>query len=62
MQHPARQLEPHHPTVRAMIKSPNTEPMSGTVRYGKQLMRATRYATNHDWCFRGDNTKYKAKK
>ena len=23
---------------------------------------ATRYASNHDWCYRGDNTKYKAKK
>ena len=22
---------------------------------------ATRYASNHDWCFRGDNTKYKSK-
>lgn len=23
---------------------------------------ATRYATNHNWCRRGDNTKYKEKK
>lgn len=23
---------------------------------------ATRWATNHDWCYRGDNTKYRDKK
>lgn len=23
---------------------------------------ATRYASNHDWCWRGDNTKSKARK
>ena len=25
-------------------------------------MTATRYGSNHDWCYRGDNTKYKDKK
>ena len=23
---------------------------------------ATRFSVNHDWCYRGDNTKYKTKK
>jgi hypothetical protein len=38
------------------------EPMSGHLRYGKQIMRATRWASNRDWCWRGDNTKYRNKK
>lgn len=38
----------------------NTEAM---VRGEKSYNRhATRWAVNHNWCFRGDNTKYKEKK
>ena len=44
-----------------MTGSAYLEPMSGHVRYGKQ-QTSTRWATNHNWCYRGDNTKYKAKK
>jgi hypothetical protein len=45
-----------------MVSSQPREPISGHLRYGKIQFRATRYATNPNWCFRGDNTKYKAKK
>jgi len=31
-------------------------------RRHKDGLSATRWATNHDWNFRGDNTKYKTKK
>jgi hypothetical protein len=26
------------------------------------IFRATRWCTNHNWCRRGDNTKYRSKK
>ncbi len=45
-----------------MTSNPPHEPMSGHLRYGKKIMRATRYSTNHNWCYRGDNTKYRSKK
>lgn len=45
-----------------MIRSAVQEPMSGHLRYGKIIFRATRYSTNPNWCWRGDNTKPKAKK
>lgn len=40
-----------------MIKSPNLERIKPP-----DAASATRMATNHNWCFRGDNTKYKVKK
>lgn len=40
-----------------MIKSPNCERIKPP-----SAASATRMATNHDWCFRDDNTKYKGKK
>lgn len=44
-----------------MIGKPAMEPMSGHLRYGKLIYRATRFS-NPNWCWRGDNTKPKAKK
>lgn len=35
------------------------QPMSG---WKQEEKTATRWAVNHDWCYRGDNTKYKSKK
>jgi hypothetical protein len=52
----ANQVDPWYLYV--MQSSANTEPMTANV----QQFTATRWATNHDWCRRGDNTKYKAKK
>ena len=37
------------------------EPMRSALRRG-DVPRATRWASNHDWCYRGDNTKYRDKK
>ena len=37
--------------------SPNAEPIKPPA-----TPSATRWATNHNWCFRGDNTKYRSKK
>jgi len=37
------------------------EPIRVALRRGDDP-RATRWASNHDWCYRGDNTKYKTKK
>lgn len=33
-----------------------------TYRQHKDGFTATRWASNHNWCYRGDNTKYKEKK
>lgn len=41
-----------------MQSSDNVEKMAPP----KDGATATRWATNHDWCYRGDNTKYKTKK
>ena len=41
-----------------MISGPNCERMRPKDGIGS----ATRWSTNHNWCFRGDNTKYKEKK
>ena len=43
-----------------MIKSPNTEPMVAGERHHNRT--ATRFACNHDWNRRGDNTKSKEQK
>ena len=43
-----------------MTGNQGQEPMS-PARRGVQCT-ATRWATNHNWCRRGDNTKYKEKK
>ena len=37
------------------------EPMRSAERHAEGFT-ATRWATNHDWCYRGDNTKYRNKK
>lgn len=38
----------------------NTAPMLS--KETRMNRKATRFAVNHDWCYRGDNTKPKAKK
>lgn len=44
-----------------MQSNPNTEPMKPRGA-GDIHLNATRFATNHNWCYRGDNTKPKVKK
>lgn len=40
-----------------MHKTPNIEKIAPPTE-----ATATRWNTSHDWCYRGDNTKYKEKK
>ena len=45
-----------------MTGSAPRESISGHLREGKIIYRATRWASNPNWSYRGDNTKYRSKK
>lgn len=45
-----------------MTDQPSNQSMTYHVRTGKILMHSTKWASNHNWCYRGSNTKSKEQK